>query len=178
AAGAWLGGLVPLALLLAAARRAGNELWLAVAQSTATRFSTLGLLSVASLLATGIVNSWFLVGDLTGLLGTEYGRCLLLKLGLFVATVGVAGVNRIRLIPRFVPAPPEVRFEPAWKAIRQLQRNTLIEVSLGLLILCVVGALGTLPPAAHRHLHLGYQGVVDQTDASSLRPAKNSDHFS
>ena len=33
AAGAWLGGLVPLALLLAAARRAGDELWLAVAQN-------------------------------------------------------------------------------------------------------------------------------------------------
>jgi putative copper resistance protein D len=177
AAGAWLGGLVPLALLLAAARRAGDELWLAVAQNGAIRFSTLGLLSIASLLATGIVNSWFLVGDLGGLLSTEYGQCLLLKLGLFVVTVGVAGVNRIRLVPRFVSA-PEVRFERAWKVMRQLQRNTLIEVSLGLLILCIVGALGTLPPSAHRHLHLGYQRVVDQTHASSLRPARNSDHSS
>jgi len=136
------------------------------------------LLSIASLLATGIVNSWFLVGDLAGLSSTDYGRCLLLKLCLFVATVCVAGVNRIRLIPRLFPASPKVRFDPTWRAIRQLQRNTLIEVGLGLLILCVVGALGTLPPAAHRHLHLGYQGVVDQTDASLLRPAKNSDHSS
>jgi len=178
AAGAWLGGLVPLALLLGAARRAGDELWLAVAQNGATRFSTLGLLSIGSLLATGIVNSFFLVGDLGGLLSTEYGHCLLLKLCLFVATVGVAGVNRIRLIPRLFPASPEVRFEPAWRAIRQLQRNTLVEASLGLLILCVVGALGTLSPAAHRHLHLGFQRVVDQTHTSSLRPARNSDHLS
>jgi len=178
AAGAWLGGLVPLALLLGAARRAGDEPWLAVARNGATRFSTLGLLSIASLLATGIVNSWFLVGDFAGLLSTEYGQCLLLKLGLFVATVGVAGVNRIRLIPRLFPSSPKVHFEPAWRVIRQLQRNALIEVGLGLLILCVVGALGTLPPAAHHHLHLGYQRVVDRADAFSLRPPKNSDHLS
>jgi copper resistance protein D len=165
AAGIWLGGLLPLALFLAAARRAGSERWLAVAGTAATRFSTLGVLSVASLLATGIANSWFLVGDLAGLLSTDYGRCLLLKLGLFAVTIGVASVNRIRLVPRLSSAPATLGSDRAWKTIRELQRNTAIEVSLGVLILGVVGVLGTLPPAAHPHVHLGSRGTVDQSYA-------------
>ncbi|HBZ72806.1 MAG TPA: copper resistance protein [Deltaproteobacteria bacterium] len=153
AAGIWLGGLVPLALLLATARRAGDEGWLFVARAATIRFSTLAVLSVASLLGTGIVNSWLLVGDLAGLFGTDYGRCLLVKLALFVATVGVASASRLRLVPRLASAPVAPGFEAAWKTIRELQRNIAVEVGLGLLILGVVGALGTLPPAAHRHVH-------------------------
>lgn len=166
AAGIWLGGLVPLALLLANARRAGDERWLVVAGNAATRFSTLGVLSVASLLATGIANSWFLVGDLAGLLSTGYGRCLLLKLGLFVVTVGVASVNRIRLVPRLSSARATLGSDPAWKTIRELQRNTAIELGLGVLILGVVGVLGTLPPAAHPHVHIGSRGTADQSAVS------------
>jgi copper resistance protein D len=153
AAGFWLGGLVPLALLLATARRAGDERWLVVAGHAATRFSTLGVLSVASLLATGIVNSWFLVGDFAGLLNTDYGQYLLLKLGLFVVTIGVASVNHICLVPRLSSARATLGSDPAWKTIHELQRNTAIEVGLGVLILGVVGLLGTLPPAAHPHVH-------------------------
>jgi putative copper export protein len=33
--------------------------------------------------------------------------------------------------------------------VRQLQRNTLIEAAFGLIILGIVGVLGTLPPALH-----------------------------
>jgi len=163
AAGVWLGGLVPLALLLATARRAGDGGWLVVAGSAATRFSTLGILSVATLIATGIANSWFLVGDLAGLLSTDYGRCLLLKLGLVGVMIGVASVNRIRLVPRLPSARVALGSDPAWKTVRELQRNTAIEVGLGLLILGVVGVLGTLPPALHPHIHAGSRGTVDQS---------------
>ncbi len=174
AAGIWLGGLVPLALLLATAQGAGDEGWLVVARNAASRFSTLGVLSIASLLATGIVNSWLLVGDLTGLLDTDYGRCLLLKLGLFLATVGVASVSRIRLVPRLSSAPARLGLDAAWKTVRELQRNIAIEVGLGVLILGIVGVLGTLPPAAHPHVHVGSTGTcVKATNryesSSSLR---------
>ncbi|HYB12616.1 MAG TPA: copper homeostasis membrane protein CopD [Myxococcota bacterium] len=153
AVGIWLGGLVPLALLLAAARSASDRGWLMVARSAVARFSTLGVLSISSILATGVISSIFLVGNPAGLWTTNYGRCLLLKLGLFAATVGVASMNRVRLVPLISSAPTAHEFEPAWRTIRALQRNTAIEVGLGLLILGVVGVLGTLPPATHQHVH-------------------------
>ena len=40
--------------------------------------------------------------------------------------------------------------------MRRLERNALIEAGLGLAILAIVGALGTMPPAlhmAHDHMH-------------------------
>ena len=61
------------------------------------RFSTLGLLSVGTLLATGLVNTWMLAGSLAALLETDYGRLLLPKIALFVAMVAIASINRLRL---------------------------------------------------------------------------------
>src|SRR5262249_46888498 len=58
AAGAWLGGLPPLAILLAAAWRGNEPGWTAVAVMAAQRFSLLGVFSVGMLLASGIINSW------------------------------------------------------------------------------------------------------------------------
>src|SRR5262249_51783302 len=69
AASAWLGGLLPLALLLAAARR--EEISLALARDATLRFSTLGLISVGLLIATGIVNGWILAGSVPALIGTD-----------------------------------------------------------------------------------------------------------
>jgi putative copper export protein/mono/diheme cytochrome c family protein len=141
AASAWLGALVPLALLYARACSDGSRL--DTARAATRRFSLLGIASVATLLATGIVNSWFLVGGIPGLLGTLYGRLLLVKLVLFAAMVGVAAVNRRRLTPQLngIVAPAA--------ALKRLRRNALIETALGLGILLVVGALGTEPPGAH-----------------------------
>ena len=75
AASAWLGGLLPLALLLTAARREGISL--ALAREATLRFSTLGLISVGVLIATGSVNGWILTGSVPALVGTDYGRLLL-----------------------------------------------------------------------------------------------------
>jgi putative copper export protein/mono/diheme cytochrome c family protein len=142
AAGFWVAGLLPLALFLAAARRAGDAPALAAARDATERFSTLGLISVATLLATGIVNTIFLAGSVPALIGTTYGQLLLLKIFLFVAMVAIAAVNRLKLTPQlFVGA--------SGPALRRLQRNAAIEAALGLSILIIVGALGTIPPALH-----------------------------
>ena len=149
AAGAWLGGLVPLAVLFAAARRSGNSSWAQIARTATARFSMLGLIIVGTLLVTGLVNAWFLVGTIPALMGTAYGHLLLIKLGLFVAMVGVAAVNRLKLTPRLALASHAHNIGANWTALRQLQRNALIEIALGVIILAVVGALGTTPPALH-----------------------------
>jgi putative copper resistance protein D len=142
AAGAWLGGLLPLTLLLAAARGAGGPA-IAVARDATRRFSALGIVSVATILGTGCVNTWLLAGSVPALAGTDYGRLLLLKIGLFIAMVAVAGFNRGRLTPRL--ASPQGSDD----ALRRLRRNALVEAALGLAILGIVGVLGTLPPGLH-----------------------------
>jgi putative copper resistance protein D len=139
AAAAWVGALVPLAIVLAAATDSGDAL--AVARTATVRFSTLGIASVGTVLATGIVNTFELAGSWAALFGTDYGRLLLLKIALFLAMLAIAAVNRMRLTPQIVAG--GIAVVPA---LRQLRANALTEAVLGALILFIVGALGTLPP--------------------------------
>jgi copper resistance protein D len=144
AAAAWWGGLLPLALILRLARGSADPTGADVARTATFRFSTLGLVSVGTLLATGVVNTWALVGNVGAFVETPYGQLLLVKVGLFAVMVGVAAINRLRLAPKL----------PDANASRSLQRNALVEFALGLIIIAIVGALGTLPPAVHEDMHL------------------------
>jgi uncharacterized membrane protein len=138
-------------LLLAMALH--NPTMVGMAQTATLRFSTLGILSVGTLLATGIVNSWYLVGSITALTGTPYGRLLSIKIVLFLAMVAIAAVNRLRLTPRLL------RTETAAVARHQLRRNAAIETLFGVLILIIVAVMGTEPPASHAHHHPVYGGL-------------------
>jgi copper resistance protein D len=73
AAAAWMGGLIPLALLLSQARRNKVDPWPSLAWQATRRFSVLGMVSVGTITASGIVNAWMLVGSFRGLFVTEYG---------------------------------------------------------------------------------------------------------
>jgi len=146
AAGAWVGSLVPLAVLLGAAWRVSDQSSVAMAREATLRFSTLGIASVGTLLATGIVNSWVLAGSVHALFGTDYGRLLMVKTALFVLMLLIAAINRLRLTPRLVQ---KLDFAGAQDALRQLRTNSLIEATLGSIILIIVGVLGTLPPGLH-----------------------------
>jgi len=150
AAAAWDGSLPLLALLLATAEH--DPIVAAMARDTTLRFSTLGILSVGTLLATGVVNSWYLVGSLPALIGTPYGRLLLIKIALFLGMVAIAAVNRLHVTPHLL------RNETATAALRQLRRNAAIETLFGVLVVVIVAVLGTLPPASHAH-HTAYGGV-------------------
>lgn len=146
AAASWIGGLLSLALLLGAARRDPTVGWAAVARDAAQGFSRLGIVSVATLLATGIVNAWILVGSFHALLATEYGRLLMLKIIVFGAMLAFAAVNRFWLTPRLGCSPANgARLD----ALRRLTRNSVVEIALGLAIFAIVGMLGTLHPAIH-----------------------------
>ena len=90
ATGVWAGGLVPLALCLTWARRLPS---FAAAAKAAERFSRLGLGSVMILAATGAYAAWQQVGGVPALVGTAYGRWLLLKLALFGALIPLAARN-------------------------------------------------------------------------------------
>ena len=107
------------------------------------------MISVGALLATGIVNGWLLVGGIPALAGTDYGRLLLIKLALFVAMVVIAAFNRLRLTPRLVRAAGAAIAPVKGDGLRALARNSMIEATLGLAIVVIVGALGTTPPGSH-----------------------------
>jgi putative copper resistance protein D len=146
AAAAWIGGLVSLALLLVVVSRHRAEGWTSLLHDAARRFSALGIVSVATLLLSGIVNTAILVGSLHALLVTDYGRLLMLKMALFAVMLGFAAKNRFWLTPRLAGSSGCKR-EP--DAVRALVRNCIIEIALGLAIFAIVGALGTIHPAIH-----------------------------
>jgi putative copper resistance protein D len=149
AAGAWIGGLLPLALLFAAARRAEGSSCALAAREATLRLSTVGVLAVGTLLVTGLLNAVFLVGSVPALLGTDYGHLLTLKIALFLTMVAFAAINRQWLTPQLADAPSASTPGANKNTLRQLQRNSLIEAGLGAAVLTVLGALGTTPPALH-----------------------------
>jgi putative copper resistance protein D len=147
ATGAWLGGLVPLALLLAHARSDGSAEALAVVRTATRRFSTLGITCVATLIVTGIINTWFLSGSIPALVGTLYGQLLLLKVALFVGIIALANVNRSRLVPALAAAASDAAVR--LRAVGKVSRNAFSEAGTGLLVVAIVGVIGTLPPGLH-----------------------------
>jgi putative copper resistance protein D len=142
AAGIWLGGLVPLGILLRRATRPEGAEYIPLARTALPHFSQMGYAAVVLVALTGFVNSIFLVGSVKALLMTPYGRRLIVKIALFAAMVGLALINRFRLMPHLRGTAPAV-------PLRVLFRSVVAEQALGLAILAVVAVLGTLAPAIH-----------------------------
>ncbi len=98
------------------------------------------------LLATGLANSWFLIGTahVAEVTTTTYGLLLLAKVGLFGIMLMLAAVNRFHLTPRLGAALER----PASRAVAvaALRRSVLLETALGALVLVLVSLLGTLAP--------------------------------
>jgi putative copper export protein len=90
------------------------------------------------------------VGSVSALTETLYGRPLLAKIGLFLLMLGFATVNRLRLTPR-ITADAVAGLEQPRRITGRLARNSVYEFALGLVVLTIVGVLGTLPPASHSH---------------------------
>ena len=92
AAGLWIGGLVPLAIFLAAVRASFSLS--KMVPGVLARFSALSLCCVSVLVVSGISNSWLLVGSIYALFTTPYGQLLLFKLALFAILIGFGARNR------------------------------------------------------------------------------------
>ena len=110
------------------------------------RFSTVGVWAVFTLVATGLVNSWFLVGtDFGAAASANYGRVLAIKLLLFAGMLVVAALHRFRLVGalRRELGSGSTRLP---KALRTLRRTMLLEAAFGVAVLAAVAWLGTLEP--------------------------------
>jgi copper resistance protein D len=143
----WIGALVAFALILRT--RSSTPAGVVALHRALHGFSGIGTLLVAVLLATGLANSWFLVGvdRIDGLWTTPYGRLLSLKLLLFVAMLGLAAANRFRLTPALALALDEPSRQGA--ALADLRRSIALETAAALGVVALVAWFGTLaPPAA------------------------------
>ena len=105
------------------------------------RFSAIGVPLIVLLVATGLVNSWFLVGldKLGGLPTTNYGRLLLLKLALFAGMLVLAGLNRWR---------HTAAVASSGQSRAPLRATMATEALLGILVLGAVAWFGMLEPPA------------------------------
>ena len=134
-AGAWLGGLLPLFLLVRAAPPKAGAI-------AARWFSPLGKWAVGALAATSVFQGWVMVASVAGLVGTGYGWMVLVKLALFGTLFGFAVFNRYRFAPALLRDDPE-------SARRVLMRSLALQTGCGLAIVVAAAVLGELVPAMH-----------------------------
>lgn len=149
AAGLWLGSLPALALLLRRTFHQADRQWLVPARESTSRYSTLGVISVGTLVVTGALNSRLLIPDLHSLVASPYGKLLAVKLGLFGIMVSIAAVNRQRIRPMLSHTDYDDPAGVYRRGVERLHRNALLETAIGVLILLLVGLLTTTPPPIH-----------------------------
>lgn len=147
AAGVWIGALLGLVLLVTRRRALIDEIHLTLTHRALHGFSTTGGVIVATIVVSGLVNSWLLVGwaGLPLLPSTLYGQLLLAKLALFLGMLVFAAANRSKLTPSLERAVPGGDYGAAILALR---KSLAAETVCAIAILALVAWLGTLEPLA------------------------------
>ena len=147
AAGAWVGALLGLTLLVVRPAARVDVAHLRLTHRALHGFGMVGTIVVGTIVVTGLVNGWLLVGasNLPRLPTSLYGQLLLAKLALFGAMLGLASLNRFRLTPAFERS---VAARDHRAALGALRRSLAIEASCAVTILALVAWLGMLEPPA------------------------------
>jgi putative copper export protein/mono/diheme cytochrome c family protein len=135
AAGAWLGGLLPLFIAVGTLPRAA-------ATAACHRFTPIGLSAVLVLAGTAVVQVAEFIGGIAGLFGTAYGRTALVKLGLFLLLLLLAALNRLVLTERLSKV-------AALGARDHLRWSIAAETVLGTLVIITAGLLASQTPGTH-----------------------------
>ena len=109
--------------------------------AAAARFGAAAVWVVGGLVAAGLMLLWMLLGDLTALWSSKYGRYMMLKLILVACLLCAAAFNKLRLTPRMLAGD--------LRAVETLRASIHLELLSGGLILAVTATLTTVagPPA-------------------------------
>lgn len=142
----WVGGLVMMAFVVPRVAKALSDedrswLWL----STVVNFSTLAAVAVGALIITGTYLSFLHIGSWTALIGTTYGRALLLKLAFAGIAMLMGGYNLVVIKPQLDRAIDRPELGPTLQ--RRFRRTVVIEAVAGVLVLASAGLLTALPRA-------------------------------
>jgi putative copper resistance protein D len=135
-AGAWLGGLIPLLLIMRAYPRGTLD---HLVEFALRRFSALGMFAIAAILAGGLINAWARWNSLDILIASAWGKVLFAKLLGFAVLLILAAMNRFILMQRFASDA---------SARNRLVHNVVAEQAGGVAILAAAAILGILPPPA------------------------------
>jgi copper resistance protein D len=129
----WLGALVPLSTL--ARRREPRD-----AGAAAARFGRIAVTVVGALLAAGVAVLWILLGSVSELWTSAYGRIACTKIGLVACLLALAAGNKLELVPRMIAGDA--------LAVSRLRHSIRAEMIVAALVLLVTAALTTLtgPP--------------------------------
>ncbi|WP_188580715.1 copper homeostasis membrane protein CopD [Azorhizobium oxalatiphilum] len=133
----WIGAL-PMVLL--ALRHLEHPTLRREAVTALRRFSLIGHLAVALVVATGLINSVLIIAGRPIELGSLYVRLLAIKVSLVALMIAIAIVNRYVCVPRLRSSPE--------RAVRLLRHGTIAEIGIGITVLTVAAALGILDPAS------------------------------
>jgi putative copper export protein len=132
----WVGALGPLWLLTL--RQDVRTL-----ASTAARFGNAALAAVGLLILAGLTVLSILLGEVSELWRSGYGRIACVKLALVACLLAFAALNKLRLTPRLIAGDG--------RAVRTLRRSIAAEMLLAGCIFIATAALTTLtgPPTLH-----------------------------
>ncbi|HET6518958.1 MAG TPA: CopD family protein [Geminicoccaceae bacterium] len=148
----WIGSLAPLLLRVAREGRAAAPLL--------ERFSRVAVPAVAVLVLAGGLLAALQVRRPEALLATDYGRILLLKLGVVGLLLLLAAGNRLYLTPALRAGAGK---RSAGRAVGWLRRTVGLEVAGAAVILAATAGLGLVPPPRAIAAHGGEEapgGVV------------------
>jgi len=134
----WLGGLIPLAMLVSRALRSAQGGALMAAQAASVSFGNIALFAVGIIVLSGILTTALIVRDVPDLTAGNYVGLLAVKVILFCLMLVLAALNRVKLVPRVAASNHR-------HAAMQLWWSILAELALGWVILLAVGALGITP---------------------------------
>ncbi len=135
----WLGTLA--AMLLTVFGRGGEpagEGRESVVAAIVHRYSPVALAGAATTIGAGLLGGYNYVGTVEAALGTDYGRLLLVKLGLVAGVAAVGAWNWRRVRPALGTTPGAGR----------LRRSATAELLLGTILLVVTAVLVALPAPA------------------------------
>lgn len=145
AACVWIGALAGFCLLLI--RPVAPEA--ALTARALAGFASIGTVTVAVLVITGLINAAFLIGaeGLGRITGSSWGLLLIAKLALFAVMVGLAAHNRFTLTPALSHA-VGVQADTD-RVVRRLRISIGREMLAGFALLGLVAAMGVqMPPAS------------------------------
>lgn len=143
AAGAWVGALVGF-VVLSWGTHARDAQSVAMLEGAASGFARIGVLMVAALFVSGIVNYLLVAGaSWQPLFTTLYGELLAAKLAVIALMLGLAAANRYLFSPSLARASAA---PDRSSAVRALRRSLAAEASLGFVVLALVAWLGVLSP--------------------------------
>jgi len=128
----WIGGLPFLLVSLAATKN------LTSANILCRRFSSLAIGSVCVLASAGLVMSWFYVGSMSALYGTNYGLMLVGKVILFAMLILLGSFNR-SITRQLGRGDTNLLF--------RLRRFGEVEIGIGITAILTAASLTSQPPA-------------------------------